>query len=293
VKRSFLLTLIATVLLLSAASPNVASENRRADQHKDSAQNQPSQANDEQQILAAAAVLHDAEISLREAIQSIEAQRIKEAKQARTTQESYRSPSVVVQICLVIVGLIYSFFAYLQVSAIRQSLQVGQRAYVNVKGIEKIEPKNVDALPFSPIDFIIRNSGRTPAKNLLIQVGGEISEDPFGKGTPTSLDEIRRTPYHGMGLPPDTDYRARFNFPNAHPREHAVGRGELYATCWATISYLDHFGVWHSSIEPFCYDAETHTFDRHPIGYREADRRYESYQQRAEVWFRAWIKRFR
>jgi len=63
-----------------------------------------------------------------------------------------------------------------------------------------------------------------------------------------------------------------------------VANGELYATCWATISYRDHFGFWHLTIEPFCYDAETHTFDRHPIGYKEAaDRRYGTYQQRAQA----------
>ncbi len=196
-KRSFLVILIASALLLSGASPNLASQNRRADQHQDSAQSHPSRAADEQQILAAA--LHDAKISLREAIHAIEAQRVKEAKQARAYQESYLSPPVVLQICLVIVGVVYSIFAYLQWFSMRQSLQVAQRAYVGINSIEIVPPTVLADPAFSPIEFVVRNSGRTPAKNLLIQVGGEISKEPFGKDTPTNLDEIPRTPYQGMG----------------------------------------------------------------------------------------------
>jgi hypothetical protein len=190
-------------------------------------------------------------------------------------------------------GLLWT--SYEQWRAMEKSLQVNQRAYVNVNRIERLEPETFDESMFSPIDFVIRNSGRTPAKNLLIQVGGEISKEPLGRGIPTDLDEIPRTPYHGMGLPPDTEHRERFTFPNAHLRQREVASGNLYASCWATISYLDHFDVWHLIIEPFRYDADTHTFDRHPVGYKEADRRYKTNknQWRLRVRFRALIERFR
>jgi len=301
-KRAVLFVLIASLLLLSisaGASQGSASQNPRTDQRNASAHNSRDRADNKQEILTATPpAAPDPEILLREALKTIQAQAGAQPEQARAQQVGWRSASVLVQICLVIVGLLYSTFALLQWFSMRQSLQVTQRAYVNVNRIERIEPEGFEDSMFSPIDFVIRNSGRTPAKNLLIQVGGEISKEPLGKGIPTDPGEIPRTPYHGMGLPPDTDYKTRFNFPSAHLTAGEVHSGELHVSCWATISYVDHFGMWHLSIEPFYYDAVTHTFDRHPVGYREADRRYETYPNlqrawRVRVWLRSLIKGFR
>jgi hypothetical protein len=145
---------------------------------------------------------------------------------------------------------------------------------------------------FARTTFVVRNSGKTPAKHLLVEVGGEIVKDARGEKIPTDTESIWRTPFEGMTLPSDTEHRMRFEFPEAFAKADKVRVGELYAICWATISYVDQFGVSHDSIEPFHPAAQN--FDRHFIGFKESNRRYRKasgYQWTIRSWFRALTNR--
>ena len=289
------LALLTLVVLLSAQSPSGASQNLRADQHKDGTKNDPERGdNSHEAVTSAFLAIHDAEISLREALKTINLQAEAQAKQNHTAPESWHSPAMLAQIGLIVVGLAYTFFACRQWLSMRESLQVSERAYVNVSRIDVIAPETLDALLFARTVFVIRNSGKTPARHLLVEVSGEIVSDARGEKIPTDTESIWRTPFEGMTLPPDTEHRMRFDFPDAFIKADKVRVGELYAVCWATISYEDQFGVSHDSIEPFYYDPVAQTFDRHYIGFRESSRRYRkagSYQWKIRSWFRALIKR--
>jgi len=232
-------------------------------------------------------------VALVEALHAITEQEKTIAQQTRAQNESLISPSHV-QEGLLFVGFLYSFVAWMQLRSMRESLQVTQRAYVNVNRIEMLAPETSDELRFYRTAFVIRNSGRTPTRNLLIQVHGEISKEPFGQGVPTDIDKIPRAPFFGMGLPPDTEHRVRYDFPSAHLKADDVRRGNLYANCWATISYKDQFGGSHASIEPFHYDPIAQNFDRHIMGFKESSRRYRQdngYQRKARAWYRSLKKR--
>jgi hypothetical protein len=74
------------------------------------------------------------------ALQAIANQEKAAAKQASAENESWFSIAFV-QRGLLVVGIIYSFFVCKQWLAMRASLQVSERAYVNVSRIEMIAPK--------------------------------------------------------------------------------------------------------------------------------------------------------
>jgi len=102
------------------------------------------------------------------------------------------------------------------------------------------------------------------------------------------------TSYDGMGLPPDTEHRMRFDFTGAHLKADDVRRSDLYAICWATISYKDQFGVSHATIEPFYYDPVARAFNRHFLGFKEASYRYSEangYQSKIRSWYHAFKDR--
>ncbi len=235
-------------------------------------------------------------VALIAALQAITNQEKAAAKQSRAESESWFSTTFV-QRGLLVVGIVYSLVALLQWCAMRESLQVSERAYVNVNRVEIIAPETLDAVVFTRTTFVFRNSGKTPAKHLLVEVDGEIVKEARSKKMPTDTDSIWRTPFEGMTLPPDTEHRVRFDFPepDAFIKSDKVRAGELYAVCWATVSYEDQFGVSHDSIEPFCYDPVAQNFDRHFIGFKESSRRNskaDGYQWVVRSWFRDLIKRF-
>jgi ABC-type nickel/cobalt efflux system permease component RcnA len=196
-KRAALLILIASALLLSSIPQSqISNAQGRSDQAKKHESRTGGNNPDGRPIASLAEHAHAEPAS---------SQTAKKADQhAHDTAPILTHISQWAQIATAVLLVIFTggllWTSYKQWRAMEKSLQVSQRAYVNVKGIDWIEKKSRDDLLFSPIDFVIRNSGRTPAKNLLVQVGGEISKDRFGKGTPTDLDDIRRTPLSRHGV---------------------------------------------------------------------------------------------
>jgi hypothetical protein len=73
-------------------------------------------------------LLQSSDVSLREAIGAIKKQAEASEKQADAYKETWYSPSVLVEIGLLIVGIIYSIFAALQWSAIGRQADIAQRA---------------------------------------------------------------------------------------------------------------------------------------------------------------------
>jgi hypothetical protein len=158
-----------------------------------------------------------------------------------------------------------------------------------------VAPETIDELRFARTNFVFRNSGSTPAIHLFVDVGGGISKETSAENLPTDIDEVLRTAFQGITLPPDIEHRVRFDFPDAHLLADRVRRGELYACCWATVSYDDQFGVTHLAIEPFYYDPGAQTFDRHTVGFKESNRRYRQasgYQWKIRSRYRALKNRF-
>jgi hypothetical protein len=284
------LVLLTLVVLLSAA--NGASKDR-PDENKEKTPKQ-SETTKRQEPQIPFTIWQATVAALNEAIRTIDQQSKTADKQANAYRETYFSPPVVVNIALAFIGVGYLVFSCLQWLSTRKTMRVTQRAYVNVTKVEMLAPETTDDLRFYRTAFVIRNNGRTPARNLLIQVGGEISEERFGETIPTDITKVKRTALDGMGLPPDIEHKIVYEFPSAHLRANDVRVSKRYASCWATISYSDQFGTWHASIEPFLYDPTAQHFDRHLMGFKESSRRYRnenSYRQKIRAWCRDLIKR--
>jgi hypothetical protein len=285
------LVLLTLVVLLSVA--NGASKDDRPSKNKSKAAEQSEPAK-HQEPQVPFPVWQATITALSDAIRTIDQQSKTADKQADAYRETYLSPPVVVNIALAIIGAGYLGFACLQWLSTRKTMRVTQRAYVNVSKVEMVAPETTDVLRFYRTAFVIRNSGRTPARNLLVQVGGEISEERFGENIPADIDKIKRATLDGMGLPPDIEHRILYEFPHAHLRADDVRVGKRYASCWATISYSDQFGTWHASIEPFLYNPTAQNFDRHIMGFKESSRRYRNengYQRKICAWYRGVKKR--
>jgi hypothetical protein len=116
-KRSALALL--SLLLLAAMSLPIQSQETGGDEHQEASaeQSEPAQ---QQQVQAAIAALREAQTALLETGRAIRAQAETQAEQERARREGWDSPSVIVQIGLLLVGAAYTLFALLQWSAIRR-----------------------------------------------------------------------------------------------------------------------------------------------------------------------------
>jgi len=162
VKRAYLPILIAVGLLLFGVG-RAASEKPRPNQHKKAAAKLPdsTQQNEVKELLS---VLQASETAFLGALRTIEHQAEAERKQARPEPETYSSPSVKVQIGLLIVGVVYSLLAALQWSAIREqgrianeSLRISQRANLGIEDIRFEDGR---------VKYRVRNSGHTTATEI-------------------------------------------------------------------------------------------------------------------------------
>src|SRR5258708_4681873 len=103
-KRLSALMLIASALLLSAASGGIgASRNPRSDQSKQLATEQPDSTQQQQAQVVPLSAFQTERAALLEAVRTIEKQAEAERQRATADQETYSSPSVRIQIGLFIV----------------------------------------------------------------------------------------------------------------------------------------------------------------------------------------------
>lgn len=117
-------------LLLVAATP---SEHTWPDEHQESAGHQPDEIQHQQIEIQAAieglsSTLRESEQRLIEAIDKLRHQQEVEVEQHHADQESWNSPSVFVQVGLLVVGALYTFFAWLQWSAIHRQADISEKA---------------------------------------------------------------------------------------------------------------------------------------------------------------------
>jgi len=189
---------------------------------------------------------------------------------------------------LVAVGTTYTFFTFRQLGAIKQqteiankSLQVTQRAFVNVQQIRPIEPVEIGA----EIDAIVeyKNSGNTPAKNLWISTGFALVKPSYMPSDMLRTGRSGAIPQLGQILPPNVTRQRSIGvvvppiFPvgakNIFPDQkvNMIKAGRLKWVVWVAIDYLDYFGQRHDSVEPFVYDPQTKTFEPSWVGFYQSD----------------------
>ena len=276
-KRWHLAILIAAVLFLNAAS-----ENPRSDQHK--AQSAPSQKDiEKQQSQVPSTVFRSIRATPSEAVAGVKQQAITAQKEAETRGEDFLSPPVVVNEILALVGFGYLVFASLQWRTMRQSLQVTQRAYVNVQWIRPIESVQIGAELDAIVEY--KNSGSTPAKHLWISTGfdfvnpsympselprdgraGNIRQMGIGQILPPN---VSRQLSIGFMFPPNFPAGFKNTFSDEMVNEIEAGRSKWVV--WVTIDYVDYFGQRHDSVETFVYNRQTKAFEPSRSGFYQSD----------------------
>jgi hypothetical protein len=169
VKYSLLLSLVVLTILLSAANNGSASENRRTNQHKRKAAPK-AESIQQQEPQVPLSVWRSTSEALTESLQANKRQTIAAEKEAQTTKQTFRSPSVVVNEVLALIGIGYLIFMKLQWEEIgrqadiaERDLEITQRAYLNV---EKISISNFQDAKPPVIEFDVRNRGRLPASHV-------------------------------------------------------------------------------------------------------------------------------
>lgn len=134
---------IALVLLLSGAgSVSATSGNPRRNQHKTFAA-EPNKPTNDQHSEIPCAVLRSSEGALREALRTMKQQAEAAEKLADAYKANWGSPSVLVQIGLLFVGIVYSIFAGLQWAAINEQTQVAERAPMLLCKAPKLHAKRL------------------------------------------------------------------------------------------------------------------------------------------------------
>jgi len=210
-KRSntwFALILIASALLLSAAKQgSAASKNPRPNQHEKSPTKLPdaAQQQEEKEFLS---TLQSSQAAFLETLRTIERQAKAEREENSPKPETYSSPSVRIQIGLLIVGVVYSILAALQWAAINRqakisnkTLQMQFRPRIKVRNVVtqlipviKDEPEyDAILLGNSPIagHFCIVNVGGTDAT--VTEVHAEVTWQYFELPMSRPYDE--KTPH--------------------------------------------------------------------------------------------------
>jgi hypothetical protein len=127
-RRLSLLALCAALLLLNLASGDAASQNPRSDQSKKAATGQSNLAQHQQAQVIPLSTFQSEQAALLEELRAIKAQTEAQRQQAQAEHETYSSPSVRVQIGLLAIGVLYTIFACLQWSAIKEQANIANRA---------------------------------------------------------------------------------------------------------------------------------------------------------------------
>ena len=172
-KRVYIVILIASALLLGAAKAEVASLKPRSNQHKKAAAKLPNSAQqqEEKEFLS---VLQSSQTAFLDALRAIEHQAEAERKQTHPEPETYASPSVRVQIGLLVVGVIYSVLAALQWCAIRAQAKLGKDALIETRRAIEIAHRAKLSMRAeisqAEISYELANSGQMPATEVTVSI---------------------------------------------------------------------------------------------------------------------------
>jgi hypothetical protein len=173
---------------------------------------------------------------LLEALRTIETQAKAQAEEEYANNESWYSPTVLPQISLCVIGVLYTFFAALQWWAIRQSLRVSERAYISVRPMEIIDFRE----GMKPaILLTIQNEGNTPAYNVRCWSAIATVTAPFPKKFPQA------------SLGPECTLIQKANFVLNPRLTNNLSRTDVAALSiaqqrrlfvWGRVEYRDAFG---------------------------------------------------
>jgi hypothetical protein len=151
VKYSSLLISIALALLLSAANGGSAQSNQaRPNQHKEPATEETKGAEQRQpEPTIPLSLPKSPEAALLEALRTIHAQQEAAAKQDRPRYEPLDAPSNLIALGLLIIGAIYSFFAWKQWTAIKEQARIARSILAANRIALNIGRKSADAAMLS------------------------------------------------------------------------------------------------------------------------------------------------
>jgi hypothetical protein len=177
-----LLPLALCLLLLGA------SRNARPDQHQKRPQEHPNVAEQRQpEPTVPLSLYKSTQTSLGSALHALQVEQEAHAKEKRAQYEPWYTPSVLIQIGLLVVGILYTLFAKRQWEAIKEqarlteeTLIADKRAFVFADGLQRIfDPPDTSGVYNWRLRPIVRNSGSTPTRDLESHVHCEIRNDPL------------------------------------------------------------------------------------------------------------------
>jgi hypothetical protein len=168
--------LVLSALLVGNLSVGFASQKLRTQKHNTKPQTQPQPIKEEQPQVPLT-VWQRTETALDEALSAAKQQAKTEEEEAKSSKETWCSPSVIVQVVLAIVGAGYLLFAYLQWISAKENLIANRRAFLSADML-------VPYWQFSTIPgqinwtfrATLRNSGATPTKNLTMYIRCEVRD---------------------------------------------------------------------------------------------------------------------
>ncbi len=127
-KFSFALILIGSTLLLSVASESGESKNPRNEQNKNATEKDSKKTEQrEKEPTIPLAAFQATQSALLEAIRTISAQQEAAQKQKEPQYDPWYAPSVVAQYLLVVVGSLYTLFAWRQWAAIKEQAEIARK----------------------------------------------------------------------------------------------------------------------------------------------------------------------
>ena len=193
-KLSFLLILIASVFVLSGASksgdanPPQPLNQVRSDEHKTptehietNADNQPNNPTPFQ-------------AQLLETLRAVAKQHKSAYEQTRPDQKSWNSPSVFINIGLLFIAAVYTFFAWRQWQAIRRQADITSDQIIEARKATEAAQRSADAAKLQ-IDLVISHERPWLIVNPDKEPDWLISnKDPFGGPVEWSVKNVGRTP---------------------------------------------------------------------------------------------------
>ncbi len=247
-----ILIAVSVLLLLSAAS---ASEKPRRSQHE--AQPKPTQqAIQEQQPQVPLSVWQRTDAALSESIRAHKEQSIAERKQAEASQQTFCSPSVLVNEVLALIGIGYLIFMGLQWSAIREQATTARTALMRLErpwivvGLKdaKIYAVGRDdfSLPYMAQIFLSKqNSGRSlgwivggTVKAVIVTPARPLPEVPdYGGGSGISFGQ------EPLPQSQELDSPEQRIFVDGHETWNAFHSGNIGQTYLAVYGRLEYRGV--------------------------------------------------
>lgn len=265
-KLSFLLVLIASALLLSGASENAEQNTKskeiRTDKHQESpkevqtaAEKQPEKPTPFQ-------------IELLETLRTIADQQKATSEQNDVSQKSWYTPSVLVNIGLLVVGTFYTIFACLQWRAIRHQAKIATDGVIETRKAAEAAKQSADAAyrqieliaiherpwlivnpdkapewlisdknPFGgPVEWSAKNVGRTPA--FLIELAVMVNVIPYP--IPDHRPEYPQTkPFAKFIIPPNGTHSSRTGQPMDASKLQSLFNGTHCLVFYGRIAYRD------------------------------------------------------